>query len=204
MDPGVPAARAVAVSGDKILSVGGIDEVRSAASGNALVIDCGDRALLPGFIDAHCHLLATARTFQDLDCRSGRAATIPGLRELVRFRALATPSGDWVRGFGYDDLALAEERHPTRWDLDGAAAGPPGALGPPERTRHRSQQPGASTCRNRQGHSRSGFRRNRPRPKLRRSHRLVIGHGGLSAGPAGHTRTGPAWQTPWRRPRTGC
>ena len=121
MDPGVPAARAVAVSGDKILSVGGIDQVRSAASGNARVIDCGGRTLLPGFIDAHCHLLATARTFQDLDCRSGRAATIPGLKELVRFRALATPLGDWVRGFGYDDLALAEERHPTRWDLDGAA-----------------------------------------------------------------------------------
>ena len=74
-----------------------------------------------GVIDAHCHLLATARTFQDLDCRPGRAATIPGLKELVRFRALATPLGDWVRGFGYDDLALAEERHPTRWDLDGAA-----------------------------------------------------------------------------------
>ena len=121
MDPAVPAARAVTVSGDKILSVGGIDQVRSAASGNARVIDCRGRALLPGFIDAHCHLLATARTFQDLDCRPGRAATIPGLKELVRSRALATPSGDWVRGFGYDDLALAEERHPTRWDLDGAA-----------------------------------------------------------------------------------
>ena len=121
MDPAVPAARAVAVSGDKILSVGGIDEARSAASGNALVIDCRGRALLPGFIDAHCHLLATARTFQDLDCRPGWAATVPALKGLVRSRALATPPGDWVRGFGYDDLALAEMRHPTRWDLDGAA-----------------------------------------------------------------------------------
>jgi predicted amidohydrolase YtcJ len=36
-------------------------------------------------------------------------------------RARATPPGTWVRATGYDEHALAEHRHPTRWDLDRAA-----------------------------------------------------------------------------------
>ena len=35
------------------------------------------------------------------------------------------PPGSWVRGRGYDDLEMAEGRHPTRWDLDAAAPNHP-------------------------------------------------------------------------------
>src|SRR3954447_15405186 len=45
---------AVAVSGNRIIDVGTFDEVKTRNAGNA--IDLGEQALLPGLINAHCHL----------------------------------------------------------------------------------------------------------------------------------------------------
>ena len=120
MDPARPRARAVAVAGGRVRAVGRDDEARNAAR-NGRVIDCQGLTLLPGFIDAHCHLLGLARSLRDLDCGPQAATSISGLQALVRGRAQVTAAEGWVRGHGYDDLSLAEGRHPTRWDLDRAA-----------------------------------------------------------------------------------
>jgi cytosine/adenosine deaminase-related metal-dependent hydrolase len=45
---------AVVIAGDKITDVGTIGEIKTRNSG--AVVDLGDRALLPGLINAHCHL----------------------------------------------------------------------------------------------------------------------------------------------------
>ena len=45
---------AVAVSGNRIVDVGRFDEIKTRNAGNAL--DLGEQALLPGLINAHCHL----------------------------------------------------------------------------------------------------------------------------------------------------
>src|SRR6266480_4720674 len=45
---------AVAISGDRIIDVGKFAEVERRNSGK--VLDLGDQALLPGLINAHCHL----------------------------------------------------------------------------------------------------------------------------------------------------
>src|SRR4051812_15628890 len=49
---------AVAVAGDRIAGVGTFDQVRRQASGD--VIDLGEQILMPGLINAHCHLDYTA------------------------------------------------------------------------------------------------------------------------------------------------
>lgn len=121
MDSGCPGARAVAVASDRIVAVGGDGELRQLATSNTKILDCQGLTLLPGFIDSHCHMLALVRTLQDLDCRPELARSIPELQELLRSRAQTLPAGRWVRGHGYNDLSLAEQRHPTRWDLDAAA-----------------------------------------------------------------------------------
>ena len=119
MDPARAWGRAVAVAGGRVRAVGSDEEVRSAAR-DGRMIDCQGLTLLPGFIDAHCHLLGLARSFRDLDCGPQAVTSISGLQALVRGRAKITASGQWLRGHGYDDLSLAEERHPNRWDLDEA------------------------------------------------------------------------------------
>src|SRR5438094_1928632 len=45
---------AVAVSGNRIVDVGKFDEIKTRNAGEA--IDLGEHALLPGLINAHCHL----------------------------------------------------------------------------------------------------------------------------------------------------
>ena len=45
---------AVAIHGNRIIDVGTFDEIRARASDE--VVDLGERALLPGLINAHCHL----------------------------------------------------------------------------------------------------------------------------------------------------
>ncbi|HEY4285233.1 MAG TPA: amidohydrolase family protein [Chthoniobacterales bacterium] len=49
---------AVAISADRIAAVGTFDQVRRQASGE--VIDLGEQILMPGLINAHCHLDYTA------------------------------------------------------------------------------------------------------------------------------------------------
>src|SRR5712691_13212481 len=45
---------AVTISGDRIVDVGTFDGVKARNSGE--VVDLGEQALLPGLINAHCHL----------------------------------------------------------------------------------------------------------------------------------------------------
>ncbi len=120
-----PTAEAVAVSGDRIASVGSNAAIRRMASGQSKAIDCQGLTLLPGFNDAHCHLPGLARRLQDLDCSPRRAPSIAALLALVRRWADSRPPDSWVRGHGYDDRQLAEGRHPNRWELDTAAPNHP-------------------------------------------------------------------------------
>ncbi len=121
LEPQQPRAEAVAVRGETIVAVGSRDEATRLAGPGAEVIDCQGKCLVPGFIDAHCHLFATASSLQGLPCGPDDVANIQCLQAAIRRRAATTPQGHWIRGFGYDDLALEEGRHPNRWDLDLAA-----------------------------------------------------------------------------------
>ena len=126
MDPAGPRAEAVAVVGERVAAVGGNGEIRRMGSRGARVVDCQGLTLLPGFNDAHCHLLGLGRRLQDLDCspdallRMG-GASMGSLMALVRGRARGLRAGAWVRGYGYDDAGMAEGRHPVRGELDWAA-----------------------------------------------------------------------------------
>ena len=51
-------ADAIAIRGERILAVGTEDDVRAAAGADATVIDLDGKTLLPGFVDAHTHVVA--------------------------------------------------------------------------------------------------------------------------------------------------
>ena len=125
LEPGQPIAEAVALKGETIIAVGGRAEVARLAGPDTKTLDCQGMCLLPGFIDAHCHLFATASSLQGLRCGPTEVSNIQGLQAAIRRRAASTPQSRWIRGFGYDELALDEGRHPTRWDLDRAAPSHP-------------------------------------------------------------------------------
>ena len=111
--PGRPGATSVTIAGGRIAALD------APAQTDARVVDCCGGVLLPGFVDPHVHLLAAAAALRSVDC-SPRA--VRSIAEMQQMLAAARPTGadEWVRATGYDESALAERRHPTRWDLDAA------------------------------------------------------------------------------------
>lgn len=121
MDPRRATAGAVAVKGDRILWVSSEADARSLKPSGARLVDCGGGTLMPGFHDAHIHLLAYASSLSAVDCRPSSVSSIGEIKRAIRDRASHTREGEWIRAWGYDETALAERRHPTRRDLDEAA-----------------------------------------------------------------------------------
>lgn len=130
VDPATSGANAVAVRGDKIVAVGSREEIEGITSDATRVVELGDRALTPGFIDAHGHLTLAMRLLGMVNTSSppvGPAETVDDIVELLKERIAKheIPPGEWVMGYGYDDSLLGEGRHPTRDDLDRASTDHP-------------------------------------------------------------------------------
>ena len=125
MDPRLPRAEVVAVRGERIAWVGTADDVVSTRSPGVRMIDCEGQTLVPGFIDAHVHVLAFAARLLAVNCGARAVSSIRDIQSALRERAAASLPGGWIRAGGYDDFALDERRHPTRWDLDAAVPNHP-------------------------------------------------------------------------------
>ncbi|SDN94395.1 amidohydrolase [Halobacillus aidingensis] len=107
---------ALAVKGKRILQVGSTAEIMERCSSHTEVIDLNGRSLLPGFNDAHAHLELYGTN--QLGVNLKQEDSIDSIIEKLHMRAEETPQGEWVRGWGYNQNALLEERHLTKWDLD--------------------------------------------------------------------------------------
>ncbi len=130
LDPEHPDATAVATRDDTIVWVGRLDDWRGSAG---RTVALGDRALLPGFIDAHGHLSFLARTVNLANVASppvGAVTDLASLRQVLsaHIAERGPAPGDWVLGMGYDDSLMEEQRHPDRDDLDAVSVTHPIAL----------------------------------------------------------------------------
>ena len=112
---------AVAVSAGRIVAVGRFADIAPLIDPGTTVIDCGQRAVVPGIVDAHCHLFAQASRAMQVDCRP---TTTPNVDAVIAALRTAIPSTGygWIRGYGCDDSPLGLGRHLTRHDLDAVSA----------------------------------------------------------------------------------
>ena len=102
-EPDHPYAEAVAICGDKIVAVGALVDVIKAAGPDAEKIDIQGKALLPGLIDSHTHVMdsSTVLTGADVDDK------VHTLDDLVAFVAEARRSGRGMRGRFMDITSLS-------------------------------------------------------------------------------------------------
>jgi predicted amidohydrolase YtcJ len=126
VDPAYDGATGVAVRGHEIVAVGDRREVEEQIGESTRIVELGNRALVPGFIDAHGHLGLAMQMLDLLNASSPPVGPMTSIDDIVeglqqRIREQAIPSGDFVMGYGYDDSLLAEGRHPNRDDLDRAS-----------------------------------------------------------------------------------
>ena len=89
-------------------------------------LDLGGRAVIPGLVDGHGHLMLLARARLEVDL------TTAGSEEEVARRVAAAAAGrrpgEWITGRGWDQTRWPGQTYPSRASLDRAAPGHPVAL----------------------------------------------------------------------------
>ena len=119
MEPLHPKADGVAIKDGKILSVTTNDDLKKWKRKKTITIDCKGKTVLPGFIDAHCHLHALAESYVTVNLEPHHnVRSISDIQTKIKDLSQELPPGTWIRGQGYNEFYLAEKRHPNRWDLD--------------------------------------------------------------------------------------
>ena len=125
MDRSLSEAEAAAVIGNRIVAVGSRRDASSALPAGYRQFDLGGRTMMPGFNEAHNHMIGFGETLNQIDCGYPAVDSIEDIVNAVRERSRGEPTGTWIIGRGYDDNKLAERRHPTRHDLDAATVDHP-------------------------------------------------------------------------------
>ncbi|SFT86000.1 amidohydrolase [Sedimentitalea nanhaiensis] len=132
IDDDQPNAEAVAVKDGRILAVGALDAIEQHRGEATENFDLNGRAMLPGFIDSHGHVVLgglQALSANLLSPPDGDVTDIASLQDVLRKWAKdnkkAVESANMIVGFGYDNAQLAELRHPTREELDAVSTDVP-------------------------------------------------------------------------------
>ena len=110
----------IAIKNKKIAWIGSHQDAKNFQGEH---INFGNRAVLPGFIDAHGHASYLAFATQVANIASPPVGKINNINELKTelknfIKDSGLQPGQWVMGLGYDDSLLKEQRHPTKDDLD--------------------------------------------------------------------------------------
>ncbi|OFW04684.1 MAG: hypothetical protein A3H96_09755 [Acidobacteria bacterium RIFCSPLOWO2_02_FULL_67_36] len=118
VDPQKRSAEAVAICGETIARVGSTAEVKRLAGPSTRVIDAGGRLVVPGFNDAHVHLLSGADELLGVDLRPSTSELDFAARLAAYARTL--PKGRWIVGGYWDHERWPGRRLPTRQLIDAA------------------------------------------------------------------------------------
>src|SRR5215470_2894817 len=96
MDAAQPRAQALAIDSisGRIVAVGDNDDVYRHTTQHSELVDLRGKTILPGFIDAHIHLLSYAYRAHHID--AGAATSEDEVAALVSQRAKQTPVGQWI------------------------------------------------------------------------------------------------------------
>ncbi|MGI6855878.1 amidohydrolase [Mesorhizobium sp. 1B3] len=117
VDASFRIAEAIAIEGDRIVSVGSDADVDRWTGAETQVIDLEGRTVVPGLVDSHIHMRSNAASqfslpFDDATC-------IADMKKLIAAQANAVPTGTWITGSsGWHHNQLSEKRLPNRHDID--------------------------------------------------------------------------------------
>jgi len=123
LNPRQPRAQAIAVYNGKIVAVGSNEEIRKHMGQHTKILRLKNKTVIPGFVDCHVHMTSLGWSLQSLDLRNARS--IKEIQRRLRQHANKNPEKKWILGGRWDQEKFAEERFPTRWDLDAAVKDKP-------------------------------------------------------------------------------
>jgi len=112
----------IAIAGGKVVAVGG-REVMGLRGPRTRVVDLAGSAVLPGFNDAHAHVVYYGLTRFAADLSSARG--IDDILDRLKVHAKKLKPGEWLLGMGYRTDELTERRQPHSTELDRATGDRP-------------------------------------------------------------------------------
>ena len=116
-DPATPWAEAIAIRDGRIAFVGDTAGAMARKGPGTRVAGLGGRLVLPGFNDAHIHLLGGALSLEHVDLIED--ASVDAVQQRIRAFAAANPKAPWVLGRGWLYGSFPGGL-PTRQQLDAA------------------------------------------------------------------------------------
>jgi len=124
-DPKNPWVEAMAVRDERIFCAGTISQIMLDCGGaeSQDVVQLKGLFVMPGFNDAHVHLGGAAR--DRLNVRLNGVSSVGELQKLIKEAADHHKPGEWILGSGWDQTRWAEQKFPSRSDLDQAAPNNP-------------------------------------------------------------------------------
>ncbi len=123
VDSDFSIAEAIALRGDRILAVGTNAEILPLAGIGTRLVDLQGKTVLPGLIDSHVH--ATGAAEYEFDHPIPDMLSIADVLAYIRGRAEQLADGEWVTVSQVFITRLAEQRFPTRDELDSVAPNNP-------------------------------------------------------------------------------
>ena len=128
MDAMQPRAQAMAIDtiSGRIMAIGDNDKVRRIGDRHTELVDLHGKTVVPGFIDAHIHLIYAAYRSYNIDAET--CSNEEEVANLVRQRASQTPAGQWIQGGRWNKNLWPAQQFPTKASLDIAAPEHPVAL----------------------------------------------------------------------------
>ncbi len=108
-------AEAVAVRGNKVIRVGSNREIQRLRRAQTTVVDAKGGAVLPGFNDAHAHLISGGLSLDQINLAD--AATLDEIKDTIRIWSEAHPERQWITGRGWTYQSFGGAM-PTRQLLD--------------------------------------------------------------------------------------
>jgi predicted amidohydrolase YtcJ len=116
-------AEALAIKGGKVVAVGSTKSILSWKGHRTTVIDLKGHFVLPGFNDAHLHLVSGG--FEKLNVDLVGTKSLVEMQQRIADRVKTAEPGEWLRGRGWDHTTWPGQKLPTREDLDAVTRGHP-------------------------------------------------------------------------------
>ncbi len=116
VNPSEPWIQAVAIRDGKIIAAGSDRLIFSYRGKSTQIIDAKGHMVLPGFVDAHVHIMAGAANLEQVSLND--AKTIDDFQRLIKEYADNNPDKKWIQGMGWYYSIFGKDSMPDKRYID--------------------------------------------------------------------------------------